>query len=210
MLARLAGRNEPCAQSWNTTYISTESPRYGTTDVARSSRLRPTRGRTYGARASRQQGRSLEGLALRASPIAVVVLRSERAISPPLGPTTARRYTWRRLPRTETTIPAWSNTGQSCCLAPADSPEPTARPTQSVARRLARARSPRAVQAERLPRHRSRPGKLLHSSGRLKAHKRSEKPGQLPPDHLRPAPKEISAPPTGDRIRRGGRPRKAA
>src|SRR5919202_4062242 len=78
-------------------YISTERARYGTTDVARSSRLRPTRGRTYGPRASRQQGRSLEGLALRVSPIAVVVLRSERAISPPLGPTTARRYTWRRI-----------------------------------------------------------------------------------------------------------------
>jgi len=52
-----------------------------------------------------------------------------------------------------------------------------------------------AVQAQRTARDRSCPGKLLHSSGRLKAHKRSEKPGQLPLDHLRHrAPKEISAP----------------
>src|SRR5215211_4037362 len=40
--------------------ISTESAKYGTTEVAMSSRLRPTRGRVYGARASRQ-GRSLPG-----------------------------------------------------------------------------------------------------------------------------------------------------
>jgi transposase len=57
---------------------------------------------------------------------------------------------------------------------------------QGPDRLLACARSPRAPQAERIPRHRSCPGKLLHSSGRLKAHKRSEKPGQLQPDHLRP------------------------
>ena len=52
----------------------------------------------------------------------------------------------------------------------------------------------RAVQAQRPARHRSCPGKLLHSSGRLTAHKRSEKPGQLQSDHVRRrAPKENSA-----------------
>ena len=52
----------------------------------------------------------------------------------------------------------------------------------------------RAVQAQRPARDRSCPGKLLHSSGRLEAHKRSEKPGQLQPTTCRRrAPKEISA-----------------
>jgi hypothetical protein len=38
------------------------------------------------------------------------------------------------------------------------------------------------------------PGKLLHSSGRIEAHKRSEKPGQLQPTTCRRrAPKENSA-----------------
>lgn len=68
------------------------------------------------------------------------------------------------------------------------------RRAQGPHRRLARALPPSALQAQRLERHRSCPGKLLHSSGRLTAHKRSEKPGQLQPDHVRPrAPKEISA-----------------
>jgi len=52
---------------------------------------------------------------------------------------------------------------------------------QGPDRRLARPRTPAAVQAQRTTRDRSCPGKLLHSSGRLKAHKRSEKPGQLQP-----------------------------
>src|SRR5215207_7287867 len=73
-------------------YISTESARYGTTDVARSSRLRPKRGRAYGARASRKKGCSLEGLALGASLNDVVALRSEEAIPILLGPTTMRQY----------------------------------------------------------------------------------------------------------------------
>jgi transposase len=65
---------------------------------------------------------------------------------------------------------------------------------QGPDRRLARPRPPTAVQARRHARHRPCPGKLLHSSGRLTAHKRSEKPGQLPSDHVRPrAPKENSA-----------------
>lgn len=69
------------------------------------------------------------------------------------------------------------------------------RRAQGPHRRLARLVAARAVQAERLSRHRPCPGKLLHSSGRLTAHKRSEKPGQLQPDHVRrQAPKEISAP----------------
>src|SRR5215211_7014920 len=51
-------------------YISTESAKYGTSEVAMSSRLRPRRGRVYGARASRQKGRSLPGPKLGAAPIA--------------------------------------------------------------------------------------------------------------------------------------------
>jgi hypothetical protein len=39
----------------------------------------------------------------------------------------------------------------------------------------------RVVQAQRPARDESCPGKLLHSSGRLEAHKRSENPGQLQP-----------------------------
>src|SRR5204863_6397419 len=69
------------------------------TDVARSSRLRPNCGRTYGSRASRQKGRSPEGLALRASPIAAVVLRSEQAILVLRGPTTMRQYASYRVSR---------------------------------------------------------------------------------------------------------------
>src|SRR5918994_404012 len=38
-------------------YISTESARYGTIEVAMSSRLRPKCGRAYGARAPRKKGR---------------------------------------------------------------------------------------------------------------------------------------------------------
>src|SRR5436305_15164903 len=37
-------------------YIPTDSARYGTTEVASSSRVRPTRGFAYGARASFQNG----------------------------------------------------------------------------------------------------------------------------------------------------------
>jgi Transposase IS116/IS110/IS902 family len=93
--------------------------------------------------------------------------------------------------------------------ATASRTRPRRRSPQDADRRLARARAPRAVQAERVARYRPCPGKLLRSSGRMKAHKRSAKPWQLQPDHLRPAPREISAPPTGDRMRRG-RPGKAA
>src|SRR3954451_23480556 len=41
-------------ETCNDRYISTDSARYGTTEVARSSRLRPSRGRAYGARVSFQ------------------------------------------------------------------------------------------------------------------------------------------------------------
>src|SRR5439155_10463038 len=56
---------------------------------------------------------------------------------------------------------------------------------QGPDRLLARPHPQRAVQAERLERRPPCPGKLLHSSGRLKAHERSEKPGQLQPDRVR-------------------------
>src|SRR3954463_4828998 len=74
-------------------------------------------------------------------------------------------------------------------------PAKTAVAPQGPDRRLARPLAARAVQGQRVQRARSCPGKLLHSSGRLTAHKRSEKPGQLQHDHVRrQAPKEISAP----------------
>ena len=46
---------------------------------------------------------------------------------------------------------------------------------------LARQQPFKPSAARRAAAHRSCPGKLLHSSGRLTAHKRSEKPGQLQP-----------------------------
>src|SRR5439155_8964924 len=54
-------------------YINTESARYGTTEVAMSNRLRPRRGRAYGARVSRQEGRSVSvpGIELGAAPLAI-------------------------------------------------------------------------------------------------------------------------------------------
>lgn len=56
---------------------------------------------------------------------------------------------------------------------------------QGPDRLLARPRAQRTLQAERRERYQRCPGKLLHSSGRLKAHERSEKPGQLQPDQVR-------------------------
>ena len=56
---------------------------------------------------------------------------------------------------------------------------------QSPDRRLARPGAAAALQAQRLRRDPLCPGKLHHSSGRLTAHKRSEKPGQLQIDILR-------------------------
>ena len=72
----------------------------------------------------------------------------------------------------------------SSATARAIVPRPPSRAKSSS--RLARALAPRALQAQRLERHRSCPGKLLHSSGRLTAQKRSEKPGQLQPDQRAP------------------------
>jgi len=54
---------------------------------------------------------------------------------------------------------------------------------------------------------RSCPGRLLHLSGRLTAHKRSEKPGQPQPD-MREPPKEISAPTAGPGGFQGKKPPK--
>ena len=55
---------------------------------------------------------------------------------------------------------------------------------QDPDRRLAHPLARRAVQAQRTARDRPCPGKLLHSSGHL-GPQRSEKPGQLQPDHVR-------------------------
>src|SRR5215218_3157850 len=69
--AGIASASTTRYETSNARYISTESAKYGTTEVAMSSRLRPRRGRVYGARASRQKGRSLPGPPeLGAAPIA--------------------------------------------------------------------------------------------------------------------------------------------
>ena len=52
-------------------------------------------------------------------------------------------------------------------------------------RLLARPLPQRALQRSASQRYQRCPGKLLHSPGRLKAQKRSEKPGQLQTDHVR-------------------------
>jgi hypothetical protein len=65
---------------------------------------------------------------------------------------------------------------------------------QGPDRLLAHPRPPRALQAQRFPHHRSCPGKLLHSSGRLRPTNDLRKPGQLQSEHVRErAPKENSA-----------------
>src|SRR5215218_2829447 len=68
--AGIASASTTRSETSSARYISTESARYGTSEVAMSSRLRPRRGRVYGARASRQKGRSLPGPELGAAPIA--------------------------------------------------------------------------------------------------------------------------------------------
>src|SRR5919198_4357711 len=52
-------------------YISAEIPRYGTTEVAMSSRLRRRRGLAYGSRTSRQAGRSARGRRVGTAAVAV-------------------------------------------------------------------------------------------------------------------------------------------
>jgi hypothetical protein len=76
-------------------YISAERARYGATEVAMSSRLRPRLGRTYGTKASRQNGRSAQALERGAALITVTApdaralftLAAERAA----GGTASRR-----------------------------------------------------------------------------------------------------------------------
>src|SRR5215216_5231745 len=90
--AGIASASTTRYETSNARYISTESAKYGTTEVAMSSRLRPRRGRVYGARASRQKGRPLPGPPeLGAAPIAAAGSRVLLAPFPWRAPPPARQ-----------------------------------------------------------------------------------------------------------------------